>query len=90
MQFLYNLFIAIDQLLNTILLGHPDETLSSRLGRTIGKERYFWVKWLRVGVDTLFWWDKDGEKGHCKKSVMPLEQRNFRKVIDYEIWSWKK
>ena len=90
LQLLFNIFLALDQLLNTLLLGHPDETLSSRLGRTIGKERYFWVKYLRLAVDTLFFFDKDGEIGHCEKSIMPLEQQNFREVVDYEIWTWNK
>ena len=83
-RFVVNILLSLDQLLNTLLLGHPDETLSSRLGRAMGKERYVWVKWLRVFVDTLFFFDKD----HCKNSVMPLEQQNFRTVVDYELWSW--
>ena len=89
-QFIFNYLIAIDQLANTLLLGHPDETISSRLGRSKGKERYFWVKWFRIFVDTLFFFDTDGEKKHCEKSIMPLEQQNFRELIDYEIWSWNK
>lgn len=95
-QFIFNTFLAFDQLINTFLGGHPDETLSSRLGRTIGKERYVWVKSFRVFVDTLFFFDykidkKTGRKiKHCEKSVMHLEQKNFRKFIDYEIWSWNK
>ena len=91
-QLFYNMFLAIDQLTNTILLGHPDETISSRLGRSIGKERYFWVKLLRVSVDFLFFFDsslKGGRKvKHCEGSIMPLEQENFRVFADYEIWSW--
>lgn len=95
MQYLYNLLLAIDQFLNTLLLGHPDETISSRLGRAKGKERYFFVAPLRVLIDTLFWFDyelyDDGHTArHCEKSVMPLEQQNFRTVVDYEIWSWQK
>ena len=95
MQIIFNLFLALDQLLNALLLGHPDETLSSRLGRTIGKERYFGVKWLRVLVDTLFFFDREYRVDgtvieHCEKSIMPLEQENFRTMIDYEIWSWIK
>jgi len=95
-QYPFNLFLSIDQLLNAILFGHPDETLSSRLGRAQGKERYIWVKWLRVSVDTLFFFDREIEDGtgriikHCEKSIMPLEQQNFREMIDYEIWSWNK
>lgn len=84
-----NTFIAVDQLANTILLGHPDETISSRLGRTIGKERYFWVKPLRILVDTLFWFDALPGKGHCESSILPLEQTTFR-TFDYELWSWTR
>lgn len=93
-QYLYNIVLGIDQAFNTLLLGHPDETISSRLGRSIGRERYFWVKYFRVLVDTIFFFDTETKKGkiirHCEKSVMPLEQRNFRRFIDYEIWSWQK
>lgn len=94
-QFIYNILIAIDQASNTLLLGHPDETLSSRLGRSIGVERYFWVSPLREFVDLIFWFDSKTLPsgviiGHCEKSVMPLEQINFRRFIDYEIWSWSK
>jgi hypothetical protein len=89
-QFIFNIFLALDQLLNTLLLGHCDETLSSRLGRSKDNERYFWVRWLRIAVDALFFFDTDGDKKHCEKSIMPLEQQNFREVIDYEIWNWNK
>ncbi len=97
LQYVFNLFLGIDQMLNTILLGHPDETLSSRLGRTVKNNyRYFWVLWFRKFVDLLFFFDTDIDPrtsrkiGHCEKSVMPLEQRNFRLFADYEIWSWSK
>ena len=95
LQIIFNLFLAIDQMLNAILLGHPDETLSSRLGRTRGCERYFWVSPLRVIINTIFFFDVeyllDGRiKRHCEKSIMPLEQQNFREFVDYEIWSWNK
>lgn len=93
-RFILNYLIAYDQLINTLLLGHCDETLSSRLGRAKDKERYVWVKWLRIAVDALFWFDTAVVNGkvlkHCEKSVMPLEQQNFRTVADYEIWSWSK
>ena len=89
-----NLFLAIDQLANTLLLGHPDETISSRLGRSKGKERYFWVRWFRIFVDKLFFFDykidKDGKKiHHCEASILPLEQQTFR-TLDYELWSWNR
>jgi hypothetical protein len=36
-QYFWNLFLAIDQLFNTILGGFPDETLSSRMGKLARK-----------------------------------------------------
>lgn len=35
--YLWNLLIAVDQLLNTMAFGDPDETLSSRLGKASGR-----------------------------------------------------
>lgn len=35
--YLWNLLIAVDQLLNTLAFGDPDETLSSRLGKASGR-----------------------------------------------------
>lgn len=86
-RFTLNVLLSIDQMANTFLLGHPDETLSSRLGRAEGRERYEWVRTLRIFVDKIF---SVFEEDHCKNSVMPLEQQNFRTIVDYEIWSWQK
>ena len=54
------ILIAIDQLLNTLLLGMADETLSARLWRT----RHPMRRW----VDVLFWWDREGPVRHCELS----------------------
>ena len=93
-RYIVNLLLAVDQLVSTVLGGHPDETLSSRLGRSMGHEKHFFVKPLRLLVDyVLFFWDYelDEESGkkirHCEKSVMPLEQSHLRN-LNYEIWSW--
>ena len=53
--------IAVDQLINTLLVGWSDETLSSRCDR--------WARdgvraWPRKIVDGLLFWDKD----HCRES----------------------
>lgn len=55
------ILIAIDQLLNTIFNGWPDETFSSRCWR--------WSKdgkrdWPRKLVDGILFWDKN----HCRES----------------------
>ncbi len=66
-----NILIAIDQLLNAILFGDPDETISSRLGKTQRGDHgpiwsTFWMP-LRFFVDLLFF-PFDGW-GHCRKSI---------------------
>lgn len=53
--------IAVDQLVNALLAGFPDETLSSRAWR--------WEKdgvrsWPRRVFDRLFFW----EPNHCRES----------------------
>lgn len=55
------LLIAADQLLNALLAGWPDETLSSRAYRW---EQNGVRKWPRKAIDTLFFW----EKNHCWES----------------------
>ena len=53
--------IALDQLVNTILAGHADETLSARayrLSRDRGRH------WPRRVIDALFFWDEN----HCEQA----------------------
>jgi hypothetical protein len=53
MKWLVNILIGIDQLANAILLGDPDETLSSRIGKTKRKHggRIPWSHPIRKVVD---------------------------------------
>ena len=53
--------IAVDQLLNAVLCGWPDETLSSRCWRW---DRDGVRHWPRRLVDALFFWEKE----HCRES----------------------
>lgn len=55
------ILIALDQLVNAICNGWPDETISSRAWRweMSGKRN-----WPRKIIDAVFFW----EKGHCQKS----------------------
>lgn len=65
-KYFWNLLIAIDQLFNTILLGDPDETISSRLGKWLElpkeKWRYKVAKVICKGLRRL-------DSRHCRKSV---------------------
>lgn len=53
--------IAVDQLVNALLAGWPDETLSSRAWRW---EQDGVRSWPRKLIDRLFFW----EKQHCFQS----------------------
>jgi hypothetical protein len=60
-RYVWNLLIAVDQLLNAMLGGDPDETISSRVGKMA-------MKGSRIGkiaCRVLNFFDK----GHCEKSI---------------------
>ena len=61
MRYLINIVIAVDQGINALLAGDPDETLSARAWRQRHKPR-----WAVIGrmIDTIFFWQKD----HCKSA----------------------
>lgn len=61
-RYFHQLTIAIDQLLNTLLAGFADETLSSRAWRC----RHQKLRWMVVCVvlDVVFFWQTD----HCRQS----------------------
>lgn len=61
MMYVKNILIAVDQLLNALLCGWPDETLSSRCWRW---DRDGVRHWPRRLVDSLFFWEKE----HCRES----------------------
>lgn len=69
MYALYNL-IALDQLFNTILGGHPDETLSSRAYRTEQKGRLF-GRLFRPLIDGIFFW----QTTHCYNGYLSEKLR---------------
>jgi hypothetical protein len=60
-SWLKNILIAVDQLVNAVFRGYPDETLSSRAWRwDMSGAR----KWPRKLIDRLFFFDPD----HCRES----------------------
>lgn len=84
-----NVLYGIDQWANTLLGGHPDETISSRLGRTINRKvRYWWVRFLQRSVDyiakTLF-----NDVNHCLNAIDKYEQLKFKEDRK-EVWNWIK
>lgn len=61
--------VAVDQLINTLLCGYADETLSARAYRhaEIKKDR----RWPMRLVDMLFFW----QDGHCKSAYLSEIER---------------
>lgn len=47
-----NVAIGLDQWVNTIFAGYPDETLSARCGRQIHRRRY---RLLAAVIDAIFY-----------------------------------
>lgn len=66
--YLWNLLIALDQLLNTILSGDPDETISSRACKAQSAGKWWGCALCRF-LD-LF------ERDHCEKNIEPDEGSN--------------
>lgn len=60
--YILNILIAFDQVLNAIIGGWPDETLSSYSHRMYVNKKPW--GWLRNVINALFWWQPD----HCLQS----------------------
>ncbi|MDL2272796.1 pseudouridine synthase [Desulfovibrio sp. OttesenSCG-928-I05] len=64
----FQILVALDQLINTLLGGWADETLSARCWRKRANKH--WNK-ARCIIDALFFWQKD----HCKTAYESEQQR---------------
>jgi len=60
-KYLLNILLAMTQLLNALLLGDPDESLSSRCAKKHPKAAEL--------IDRVFWFDPR----HCQRSLEPDE-----------------
>lgn len=67
---IYQTLIALDQLLNALIGGWADETLSSAAYRSEQKG-YFWGKITRPSIDTIFFW----QTNHCYQAYLSERQR---------------
>lgn len=65
--------IAIDQLVNALLGGWADETMSSRAWRLRHTR-----PWIYKTIDLIFWWDPD----HCYKSWLS-ERRRLQQAPEF-------
>lgn len=69
-QYLLNNAIAFDQLVNTLLGGSPDETMSARAFRSEQQGKLL-GKFFRPIIDLLFWFDVN----HCNKAYLAEKYR---------------
>lgn len=76
MKYLKNILIWLDQGLNVLFAGSPDETLSARAHR--GQHKKHWMI-IRDGIDFIFW--IFGVEDHCRKSY---ESEMIRKQLPRE------
>jgi hypothetical protein len=70
LQYVCNVAIGIDQAVNTILFGYPDETLSARCGRLGHRYPY---KFWKVVIDAIF--HPFQGPNHCVNAHIKEEQR---------------
>ena len=72
-MYLLQILVAIDQLLNTIVGGYADETLSARAHRMRIKGQPYWG-WTANAIDELFFW----QDGHCELAYLSeVKRRQF-------------
>ena len=82
LQYMFNLAVAYDQLMNTYLGGNPDETLSHRISRARGsRPNNIALAIAAYVINVLFLCV--GETDHIKKS-------QNRKTGAKEVWDWNK
>lgn len=75
MTYAHALFVALDQLINAVLLGAPDETLSSRAYRA-DRDGKFFGRVFRPAIDALFFW----QTRHCYGAyVAEVQRRQYPK-----------
>lgn len=68
-KYIINILFSLDQLVNTLLGGDPDEVLSSRIGKHYkGTQAHRFIDWL------FSWQNKPG--GHCVDAIEPDEGGN--------------
>lgn len=82
-EWVYQVVISIDQLVNALLAGMADETMSSRIYRLNHRQPY---KTLEKIVDALFWPFQG--RGHCKGAY--LKELSGRQLGFDRAWEMNK
>lgn len=83
-KFLWNVILLIDLLLNTLLLGDPSETVSSRLGRALKSGKPILFALILAWIVDFIFYRFFGDENHSLKNIETDE--NFK----HEIWNFIK
>ena len=76
-KYLVNILYSVDQLVNTVLLGDPDETISSRLGK-LKRECGGKIPWSYPVCRCVDWFLDCIDKNH---SIEAIEEEVGEKAI---------
>lgn len=82
----FNMLLSVDQNANVVLMGFPDETISSRVGRAVASGRPKWYIRIFAPILNLAFKVIAGDKNHAIESIEHDENFNDRA----ELWSWAK
>ena len=63
-----NIFITLDQTVNVILGGDPDETISSRIGK-IKRKHKGKIPWYRFTARMVHWGINKLDPGHFERAI---------------------
>ena len=74
-RYFLNQALAIDQLINVMGGGDPDETVSSRVGK-IARKHNGDIPWYRPLPRFLNWALDKIDKDHCKEAIEEDEGKN--------------
>ena len=80
--YLRNVGLSLDQLINTLALGDPDESICGRTARAVKSGNPKWFVPLIASVVNVIY----GGKYHLEFDSIEPEERPWEK----ELWSWVK
>lgn len=83
-KYFFNILLGIDQFVNVLLLGDPDDSISGRCGRAVASGK---PKWGILTFSKIIDWGAlklAGQKDHCFNSILDQED------LTHELWSWSK
>lgn len=85
-KYFFNIAVSLDQLLNTVTFGDPDETVSSRIGKIKRKNNGIIPKW-RFIARFLDWGLEKIDKNHTIDAIEEDEGKNaiYTRKVNHDL-----